>query len=107
MNWLKSTYRWVVDHLTKVIAAAGASFMSLVAFIDPAVVKEEAQNYLGDRWVAKIGIALFILAFIRGMYTGYKGKQVKAALDTAQAALPPVQITPVEPQAPIKPAGVG
>lgn len=72
---MRKIYRSLVDHLTKVLGTLGAGFMSVVVFIDPAVVREAAQTYLGDKWVAKIGIALFILVLVRGWYTGRKAQQ--------------------------------
>ncbi len=78
---MNKVYRWIVDHLTKVLGALGASLMSVIAFIDPAVVREAAQTYLGDKWVAKLGVVLFILVMARGYYTGRKAQQA--------AGLPP------------------
>lgn len=104
---MKKIYRWIADHLTKLLGTVGASFMSIVAFIDPAVVREAAQTYLGEHAVAKIGIVLFVLVILRGWYTGYKAKQKEEALATAQAALPPVQIIPVVKPAPVQSSGGG
>jgi hypothetical protein len=77
---MKKAYRWFADHLTKALGVLGASFMSIVAYIDPAAVREAAQTYLGDKWVAKIGIALFVLVVLRGWYTGWKSKQPNPAV---------------------------
>lgn len=77
MNWLRKSYRSVVDHLTKALGAAGASLMSVVIFIDPQAVRDAAQTYLGENAAAKVGLALFVLVMVRGWYTGRKHQEVK------------------------------
>lgn len=103
---MKKVYRWIADHLTKLLGTIGASFMSIVAFIDPAVVREAAQTYLGQHAVAKIGIVLFVLVILRGWYTGMKANKAAAELATAQSNLPPVLVPPPLDK-PATPAGGG
>lgn len=71
MNWLKSTYRKLADHLTKVLGVIGAGIMS-VAAIDPDPIRIAAQTYLGAHAAAKVATALFVLVIFRGWYTGRK-----------------------------------
>lgn len=83
MKWLKSTYRSIADHLTKVIGAVGAAVMAAftgLMGIDPESVHNAAQNYLGQNAAAKIGGALFVLVILRGWYTGMKAKKAVANL---------------------------
>jgi hypothetical protein len=78
MNWLRTAYRSVVDHLTKVLGILGAAVMSAFAGlmgIEPDAVHAAAQTYLGQNAAAKIGTALFVLVVLRGWYTGSKAKQ--------------------------------
>lgn len=74
MNWLKSTYRIIVDHLTKVLGIIGAAFMAFSA-IDASTVESAAQMYLSPKWVRSIGVFLFALVIARGWWTGWKAKQ--------------------------------
>jgi hypothetical protein len=77
MNALKTVYRYIADHLTKALGALGGGTMT-VALMDPAPIREAAQTYLGQQWVPKIGIALFVLVIFRGWYTGNKARQLQA-----------------------------
>lgn len=75
MKWLKSTYRTIVDHLTKALGVLGMAVMAAFAAINPEQVMAAAQTYsayLGSNAVAKIGIGMFGLVTARGWYTGYK-----------------------------------
>jgi hypothetical protein len=78
MNALKTGYRYLSDHLTKALGALGGGTMT-VALMDPAPIRDAAQTYLGQQWAPKIGIALFGLVILRGLYTGKKAKQLEAA----------------------------
>lgn len=84
MKFIQKTYRSLVDHLTKVLGAAGASLMSLFAFIDPASLRSNAELYLGQHAAEKMGAVLFALVVIRGFYTGWKAKQALTAQPTPQ-----------------------
>jgi hypothetical protein len=75
MNWLKKTYRTVINHLTKVLGIVGTALMSTVAWIDPDTVRAAAQTYLGQHAFEKIGAFLFALVIVRGWYTGKKAQQ--------------------------------
>lgn len=89
MNWLKKTYRLIADHATKALGILGAAIMSAFAGlmgIDPASVRDAAQNYLGQNAAAKIGGILFVLVIVRGWYTGWKTKQAKALPNPAPEA---------------------
>jgi hypothetical protein len=107
MNWIKSTYRAIADHVGKILSGIGATLLSIDVAGYGDQLRTYAGQYLGENSVKKLGVAIFVLLFIRTFYTGCKASQAKQALDTAQAALPPIQFTPAEPQAPIKPAGGG
>lgn len=88
---IAKAYRYVVDHLTKAIGLAGATLMSVIAYLDPASIREAAQTYLGDHAAAKMGSILFALVFVRGYFTGLKGRQNAQALADAQSALAQAQ----------------
>jgi hypothetical protein len=107
MNWLKSTYTAIADHIGKILSGIGATLLSIDVAGYGDQLRAYAGQYLGENSVKKLGVVIFVLLFIRTLYTGWKASQSKQALETAQAALPPVQITPVQPQAPINPAGGG
>jgi hypothetical protein len=76
MNILKQIYRYIVDHLTKALGAAGGTLMT-VALMDPAPIRDAAQTYLGQHSAAKVGAVLFGLVILRGWYTGQKAKQAQ------------------------------
>jgi hypothetical protein len=76
MNTLKKIYRFIADHLTKALGAAGGALMT-VAMIDPAPIREAAQTYLGAHSAAKVGGVLFAMVILRGWYTGAKAKQAQ------------------------------
>jgi len=106
MNWLKSTYKRVAHNIGKIMASGGAALLSLDLAGYGDQIKTYASQYLGADGEKKVGLILFLLLLARTAYAGWKLKQTQEALATAQAALPPVQMTPVEPQSPIK-AGAG
>ncbi len=81
---MNTAYRWIVDHLTKVLGLLGTAFMGLIA-LDPGSLRAAAQTYLGDAYAAKIGGALFVIVILRGWYTGNKAKQAAQELADAQA----------------------
>lgn len=68
---IKKTYRYIVDHLTKTLGAAGLGLMSL-ASIDPEPIRAASQLYLGQHAAAKVAAILFVLVIFRGWYTGHK-----------------------------------
>lgn len=107
MKWLISTYKAIADHIGKILSGIGATLLSIDVAGYGDQLRTYAGQYLGENSVKKLGVAIFVLLFIRTIYTGWKSSQTKRALETAQAALPPVQFTPVQPQAPINPAGGG
>lgn len=107
MKWLVATYKAIADHVGKILSGIGATLLSIDVAGYGDQLRTYASQYLGANSVKKLGVAIFVLLFIRTFYTGWKASQAKQALETAQAALPPVQITPVQPQAPINPAGGG
>ena len=74
MQTLIKVYRYIVDHLTKVLGAVGAGIMSL-AMLDPAAIHTAAVTYLGEKSLPKIGIVLFVMVIFRGWYTGKKANQ--------------------------------
>lgn len=77
MTWLKKSYRYIVDHLTKAIGIVGMAVMSAIAAINPDQITATAQTYstyLGVGVVTKIGMAMFGLVTFRGWWTGYKSK---------------------------------
>jgi len=82
---MDKAYRFIVDHLTKLLGALGGIFMT-VAAIDPTPIRDAAQTYLGPQYAAKIGAALFVIVILRGWYTGQKAKEAAVALAIAQAA---------------------
>lgn len=74
MNTLAKVYRYIADHLTKALGAAGAGLMS-VAAIDPEPIRQSAHVYLGEHAAAKVAAGLFVLVIFRGWYTGQKAKE--------------------------------
>ena len=73
-------WRFVADHATKALGAAGAAVMAGSEWIDPDAVMGAAGRFLQDAHLIKrIGLALFVLVFLRGIYTARKYKQLKAA----------------------------
>lgn len=82
MNWLKKTYRSIVDHLTKVLGIVGAMLLGADATGYLEGIKAAALQYLPPdiatqlgKW---IGITIFVAVILRGLYTGYKAKQKNA-----------------------------
>jgi hypothetical protein len=71
---MKKIYRYIVDHLTKALGAAGLGLMSL-ASIDPEPIRQAATLYLGQHAAAKVAGILFVLVILRGWYTGQKAKE--------------------------------
>lgn len=74
MNDFFVAYRWVVDHLGKVISGIGTGLVT----IDIAGVAEPLKNFAreafgaqGVKWVA---LGLFVALFARTAYTGFKHK---------------------------------
>lgn len=74
MNALKQAYRYIVDHLTKVLGSLGVLLTS-VAAIDPGPIRDTAQMYLGQGAYQKVAGVLFALVIFRGWYTGWKARQ--------------------------------
>lgn len=82
---LGTAYRKTVDHLTKILGAAGLAVMGASEWIDPYTVMGAATRFLRDEhWIKRIGGALFVLVIARGWWTGHQVKKLKAA-----AAPPP------------------
>lgn len=84
MNWLKKTYRYVVDHLTKALGFVGATLLGADATGYLEGIKAAALQYLPPdiatqlgKW---IGITIFIAVIARGWYTGWKSRQEKAGV---------------------------
>ena len=80
MNWLKKTYRSIVDHLGKLLSAIGGVLLSADVAGYGAKASSYAGQYLGANAVKKIGIVIFVLLFLRTMYTGYKMRQLKPVI---------------------------
>jgi len=66
---IAKAYRYIVDHLTKALGAAGLGLMSL-ASVDPEPIRAAAQLYLGQHAAAKVAAVLFVFVIFRGWYTG-------------------------------------
>ena len=75
-EFVKKTYRLVVDHLTKTLGAIGAATMTTLAVVDPMTIHLASQTYLGPRAAQKIGAFLFVLVIFRGWWTGVRAKQI-------------------------------
>jgi hypothetical protein len=89
MSWIKKIYNKVAGHIGKIMGAAGAALLSADISGYGDQIRTYAGQYLGDNAVKKIGIAIFVLLTARTWYTGWKAKQVAAALLIAQAAPSP------------------
>lgn len=76
MNKLKAVYQHTVDHLTKYLGAAGASFLSILGFFDPHALRDDIVTFFGQHAAEKVGAFLFTLVILRGWYTGRKAKQL-------------------------------
>lgn len=82
-------YRWLADHLTKALGIIGTAILGtdLTGYLEG--IKVAALKYLppalADQISIKIGIALFVLVILRGWYTGWKARQLRAEA----AGLPP------------------
>jgi hypothetical protein len=80
VNVLKKAYRWLVDHLTKVLGTLGTAIMAgdMAGYLEG--VKAAAAQYLPSSWsmdaTKLVGIALFVLVIVRGWWTGQKAKQL-------------------------------
>jgi hypothetical protein len=107
MNWLRKTYRAIADHVGKILSGIGAALVSIDIAGYGDQMKQYAAQYLGDKSAQKVGVALFVLLFLRTLYTGWKANQNKAALATATANAPALVPAPKVPEAPIAPAGGG
>jgi hypothetical protein len=95
MNTLKKIYTAVADHVGKILSGLGALLVSVDIAGYGDQMKQYAAQYLGASAAQKVGLSLFVLLFLRTLYTGWKAKQNTAALATATA------------EAPIAPAGGG
>lgn len=82
MKWLKKTYRWIADHLTKAIGVIGATLLGADATGYLEGVKATALQYLPPNIATQIGkwtgITLFVVVVLRGWYTGSKFERKKA-----------------------------
>ena len=77
VKWIKKSYRFVVDHLTKFLGTIGAGIMGVGAWLDPEAIGAAAQQYLGHNAYRKMGMFLFILVIFRGWYVGRKVRQLQ------------------------------
>lgn len=75
MKAIGRTYRLIVDHLGKVLSGIGAGLMSLDLAGQADQIKHYADHYLGMKGAQRVGLALFVLLFIRTWYTGWKAQQ--------------------------------
>jgi hypothetical protein len=80
VNAIASAYRFVREHLGKLLSGIGAGLMSLDIAGQADQIKHYADHYLGFKGAQKVGTALFVLLFIRTAYTGWKANQLKARL---------------------------
>jgi hypothetical protein len=92
MNWLTKIYKLVSGEIGKILSAAGAALLSIDVAGYGDTIRTYAGQYLGANAVKKIGIGIFVLLAIRTAYTGWKGRQLTAALVIAQAS-PQPQVT--------------
>lgn len=84
MNWLKKTYRSIIDHLTKALGITGALLLGADATGYLEGIKAAALQYLPPdiatqlgKW---IGITIFAAVIVRGWYTGWKSRQEKTGV---------------------------
>lgn len=103
MKWLRETYKKLADHVGKILSGVGATLLSVDIAGYGDQMRGYAGQYLGDNAVKKVGLAIFVLLFIRTLYTGWKANQTAAALAAAPLPTKP----PLVPEAPIAPAGGG
>jgi hypothetical protein len=82
--WIKATYRSIVDHLGKLLSVIGGVLLSVDVAGYGAQLSNYAGQYLGANATKKIGIGIFVLLFLRTLYTGYKAQKAAAALAAAQ-----------------------
>lgn len=68
MSWLQAIYGKVRDHFIKIVSAIGMTLVSLDLSGYSDGVKETAEQYLGANIAHKVGIALFVLLFLRASF---------------------------------------
>lgn len=87
MKFFKKTYRSLVDHLGKFLSVVGGVLLSVDVAGYGAQLSSYAGQYLGADAVKKIGIGIFVLLFLRTLYTGYKAQQIKPPPDAAKVLI--------------------
>lgn len=103
MKWLKKTYTTIANHVGKILSGLGAGLLSVDVAGYGDQMRNYAGQYLGENAVKKVGVAIFVLLFIRTLYTGWKAKQAQEALAAAPLPTKPSLVL----EAPIAPAGGG
>jgi hypothetical protein len=60
-------------HIGKIMSALGAVIsVAAIALEDNAAqINDYARQYLTERWLHRVGVALFVLLFARTWYTGW------------------------------------
>lgn len=82
--WIVAAYKKVSDHIGKIIATIGGTLMMLDVAGQGDGLKSAANEFLGPKGAQKIGIFLFVVAFLRFLYTGYKENQRRQQIDDLQ-----------------------
>ncbi|MDB6104028.1 MAG: hypothetical protein JWO52_4027 [Gammaproteobacteria bacterium] len=77
MSWFKATYRSIADHLGKLLSVLGGMLLSVDVAGYGSQLSSYAGQYLGANATKKLGIVIFVLLFLRTLYTGYKARQSK------------------------------
>lgn len=67
--WYKRAYRATTAHLTKILGLVGIAWTALME-INTDVVHVAALAYLPDKYARDVGIFLFALVFLRGLWVG-------------------------------------
>lgn len=80
-----AAYRKLADHVGKVIAAIGGTLLALDIAGQGDMLKQQANEFLGAKGAQKLGLLLFILAFARFLYAGYKANQHQQQIAALQA----------------------
>lgn len=77
MNYLIRAYKYVADHIGKILSATGAMLMGLDISGEADQIKMFAGQFLGDKAAQWVGVTLFLLLLARTTYTGARLKQVQ------------------------------
>lgn len=80
-------YRKLADHIGKIIAGIGGTLLALDVAGQGDALKQAANDYLGQKGAQKIGLFLFVVAFGRFLYSGWKANQHKQQIADLQAQI--------------------